>query len=99
MNSQAYDPRCIAIGLAIQNQRNAKELRSVLLKRQQCSKTIRNACSKVGMSTNRSYYLESNKHEVRTLEVNKLALNSQDDKRISIDLDGIASYATGHHRV
>ena len=30
----------------------------------------------------------SNKHEVRTLEVNKLALNSQDDKRISID--GIA---------
>ena len=39
----------------------------------------------------------SNKHEVRTLEVNKLALNSQDDKRISID--GIASYAIGHHRV
>ena len=39
----------------------------------------------------------SNKHEVKTLEVNKLALNSQDDKRISID--GIASYAIGHHRV
>ena len=30
-------------------------------------------------------------------EVNKLALNSQDDKRITID--GIASYAIGHHRV
>ena len=39
----------------------------------------------------------SNKHEVRTLEVNKLALNSQDDKRISID--GIASYAIGHHKI
>ena len=39
----------------------------------------------------------SNKHEVKTLEVNKLALNNQDDKRISID--GIASYAIGHHRV
>ena len=39
----------------------------------------------------------SNKHEVKMLEVNKLALNSQDDKRISID--GIASYAIGHHRV
>ena len=39
----------------------------------------------------------SDKHEVRTLEVNKLALNSQDDKRISID--GIASYAMGHHKV
>ena len=38
----------------------------------------------------------SNKHEIRTLEVNKLALNSQDDKRISID--GIASYAMGHYK-
>ena len=38
----------------------------------------------------------SNKHEIKTLEVNELALNSQDDKRISID--GIASYAMGHYR-
>ena len=37
------------------------------------------------------------KYEIRTLEVNKLALNSQDDKRISID--GIASYAMGHYKV
>ena len=37
------------------------------------------------------------KHEIRTLEVNKLALNSQDDKRISID--GIATYAMGHYKV
>ena len=39
----------------------------------------------------------SNKHEVRTLEVNKLALNREDDKRISID--GIASYVIGHNKV
>ena len=39
----------------------------------------------------------SNKHEVRTLEVNKLALNSQDNKRITID--GITSYAMGHYKV
>ena len=39
----------------------------------------------------------SDKHEVKTLEVNKLALNSQDNKRIRIDR--IASYAIGHHRV
>ena len=39
----------------------------------------------------------SNKHEVRTLEVNKLALSREDDKRISID--GIASYAIGHHKL
>ena len=39
----------------------------------------------------------SDKHDIKTLEVNKLALNSQDDKRISID--GIASYAMGHYKV
>ena len=38
----------------------------------------------------------SDKHEIKTLEVNKLALSSQDDKRISID--GIASYAMGHYK-
>ena len=38
----------------------------------------------------------SDKHDMKTLEVNKLALNSQDDKRISID--GIASYAMGHYK-
>ena len=39
----------------------------------------------------------SNKHSIRILELNKLALSREDDKRISID--GIASYAMGHYRV
>ena len=39
----------------------------------------------------------SRKHEVKTLEVNKLALSREDDKRISIN--GVASYAIGHYRV
>ena len=38
----------------------------------------------------------SDKHEIKTLEVNKLALNSQDDKRIWTDL--IDSYAMGHYK-
>ena len=55
-------------------------------------------CLFEGRNVHRSQLLfRSNKHEVKTLEVNKLALNSQDDKRISIN--GIASYAIGHHRV
>ena len=55
------------------------------------------ACLFDGRNVHRSQLLfRSNKHEVRTLEVNKLALNSKDDKRISVD--GIASYAIGHHR-
>ena len=39
----------------------------------------------------------SKKHKVRTLEVNKLALSREDDKRVSID--GIASLAMGHYRL
>ena len=46
--------------------------------------------------TNHNYYSVSDKHEIKTLEVNKLALNSQDDKRIWIDL--IDSYAMGHYK-
>ena len=38
----------------------------------------------------------SSKHEVRTLEVNKLALSRDDDKRITIN--GINSLARGHHK-
>ena len=39
----------------------------------------------------------SRKHKVKTLEVNKLALSREDDKRISID--GIDSLAMGHYKV
>ena len=54
-------------------------------------------CLFKGRNVHKSQLLfRSDKHEVRMLEVNKLALNSQDDKRISIDR--IASYAMGHHR-
>ena len=38
----------------------------------------------------------SSKHEVRTLQVNKLALSRDDDKRITVN--GISSLARGHHR-
>ena len=39
----------------------------------------------------------SRKHKVKTLEVNKLALSREDNKRISID--GIDSLAMGHYKV
>ena len=39
----------------------------------------------------------SSKHKIKTLEINKLALSREDDKRISTY--GIASYAMGHYQV
>ena len=55
-------------------------------------------CLFSGYRSYRSQLLfRSPKHEVKTLEVNKLALSRDDDKRIS--LDGIASFARGHYMV
>ena len=55
-------------------------------------------CLFSGERTHRSQLLfRSCKHEVKTLEVNKLALSREDDKRITIN--GVASYARGHYRV
>ena len=55
-------------------------------------------CLFSGERTHRSQLLfRSRKHEVRTLEVNKLALSREDDKRISIDR--VASCPIGHYRV
>ena len=55
-------------------------------------------CTFSGELSHRSQLLfRSRKHEVKTLEVNKLALSREDDKRISIN--GVASYARGHYGV
>ena len=56
------------------------------------------ACLFSGEWSHRSQLLfRSRKHEVKTLEVNKLALSREDDKRITIN--GVGSYARGHYRV
>ena len=53
-------------------------------------------CLLEGRNIHRSQLMfRSKKHNVRTLEVNKLALNRDDDKRVSVD--GIASLAMGHY--
>ena len=56
------------------------------------------ACLFSGKWSHRSQLLfRSRKHEVKTSEVNKLALSREDDKRIRIN--GVASYSRGHYRV
>ena len=56
------------------------------------------SCLLNGEESYRSQLLfRSSAHEVRTLEVNKLALSRDDDKRITVD--GIASLARGHYMV
>ena len=53
-------------------------------------------CLFEGRNIHRSQLMfRSKKHNVRTLEVNKLVLNRDDDKRVSVD--GIASLSMGHY--
>ena len=55
-------------------------------------------CLFEGINIHRSQLMfRSKKHNVRTLEINKLALSREDDKRVSID--GIAGLAMGHYRL
>ena len=52
-------------------------------------------CLFEGKNAHRSQLLfRSNKHEVNTLEVNKLALNSQDNKRLRINVANSYTYPT-----
>ena len=54
------------------------------------------ACLVGGGSSHRSQLMfRSLRHEVRTLEVNKLALSRDDDKRITVN--GTASLARGYY--
>ena len=53
-------------------------------------------CLLSGETSNRSQLMfRSSKHEVRTLEVNKLALSRDDEKHITVN--GISSLARGHY--
>ena len=55
-------------------------------------------CLLSGETSYRTHLMfRSSKHEVRTLEVNKLVLSRDYDKRIAIN--GISSLARGHHHV
>ena len=42
--------------------------------------------------------IRSYRHEIYTEEVNKVALSSNDDKRIILN-DGIHTFALGHHKI
>ena len=55
-------------------------------------------CLFEGVTIHRSQMMcRSRKPKVKTLEVNKLALSREDDKRVSID--GITSLAMGHYKL
>ena len=59
-------------------------------------KTVRCLFEGTTIHRNQSMF-RSRRHKVKTLEVNKLPLSREDDKRVSID--GITSLAMGHYEL
>ena len=77
--------------------KKCKEIKKCIVKRT-ISFDDYKRCLFSGERSHRSQFLfRSRKHEVKTLEVNKLALSREDDKRVSIN--GVVSYAIGHYKV
>ena len=88
-------PKMNAYKVEPSESKKCKGIKECLVKKTISFEDYKN-CLFSGEASNRLQLMfRSLKHEVRTLEVNKLALSRDDDKRITVD--GIASLARGHY--
>ena len=87
-------PRMYAYKVGSSESKKCKGIKKCVVKKTISFEDYKN-CLFGGETSYRSQLMfRSSKHEVRTLEVNKLALSRDDDKRIAVD--GISSLARGH---
>ena len=88
-------PKMYAYKVGSSESKKCKGIKKCVVKKTISFEDYKN-CLFGGEASYRSQLMfRSLKHEVRTLEVNKLALSRDDDKRITVD--GIASLARGHY--
>ena len=93
----SLQPKMYSYRVGNSEPKNCKGIKKCVVKRT-ISFDDKKRCLFGGEQCHRSQLLfRSRKHEVKTLEVNKLALSRENDKRTSID--GVASCAIGHYRV
>ena len=89
-------PKMYAYKVGSSESKKCKGIKKCVVKKMISFKDYKN-CLFSGESSYRSQLMfRSSKHEVRTLEVNKLAPSRDDDKCLTID--GIASLARGHYK-
>ena len=88
-------PKMYAYKTGSAESKKCKEIKKCVVPKTISFKSYK-ACLFGGGSSYRSQLMfRSLRHEVRTLEVNKLALSRDDDKRITVN--GINSLARGHY--
>ena len=89
-------PKMYAYKMGSAESKKCKRIKKCLVKKTISSEDYK-ACLFSGETSYRSKLMfRSSKPEVRTLEVNKLALSKDNDKHITVN--GISSLARGHHR-
>ena len=88
-------PKMYAYKMGSAESRKCKGIKKCIVKKTISFEDYK-ACIFSGETSYRSQLMfRSSKHEVRTLEVNKLALSRDDDKHIIVN--GISSLARGHY--
>jgi hypothetical protein len=76
--------------------KKAKGIVSSVIKKDLKHKMYRNILETSGKMYSKMKVIRSNKHQMYTMEMNKVSLSAYDDKRWIKD-DGISSYAYGHY--
>ena len=87
-------PKMYAYKTGSSESKKCKGIKKCVVKKTISFEHYKNCLFGEGPSYRSQLMFRSSKHEVRTLEVNKLALSRDDDKRITVD--GISSLARGH---
>ena len=88
-------PKMYACKTGSAESKKCKGIKKCMVKKTISFNDYRNCLFSGDPSYRSQLMFRSSKHEVRTLEVNKLALSRDDDKRIVVD--GINSLARGHY--
>ena len=89
-------PKMYAYKTGSAESKKCKGIKKCVVKKTVSFEDYKNCLFGGGPSYRSQLMFRSSKHEVRMLEVNKLALSRNDDKRIVVD--GINSLARGHYK-
>ena len=89
-------PKMYAYKIGSAESKTSKGIKKCVIKKTISFKDYKNCLLSGGPSYRSKLMFRSSKHKVRTLEVNKLVISRDDDKRITVN--GISSLTRGHHR-
>ena len=89
-------PKMYSYRTSSKESKKCKEIKKCVVRKTITFEDYKNCLFSGDTSYRPQLMFRSSKHKIQTLEVNKIALNKYDDKRITIDI--VRSLARGHYR-